>query len=243
MFHFAWIGRNRRAARRRPARAWCPSRHETLEDRRLLSAVPMISEILASAATSALTTRVRDNPADSFRGPAESFDWIELHNPGDEPIDLAGYALTNRPAQEPSWTFPAPTLLAARAYLVVFASGRNVRDPSLDERGFLHADFRLESAGEYLALRAPSGAVIQSFTPTFPPQRAGLSYGWLDNAYRYFEVPTPGGANQQGRLAPLAPVQSSAEHGLYDAPFLVELTAAKGGTADSVPSKTGRSAP
>ena len=51
-------------------------------------------------------------------------DWIEIHNPGDSAINLAGYYLTDDPQLLTKWRFPSVSLPAG-GYLVVFASGKN----------------------------------------------------------------------------------------------------------------------
>ena len=56
---------------------------------------------------------------------------------------------------------------------MVFASNKSTQ-PGVD----LHAGFRLNAGGEFLALVAPDGeTVIDSFAPTFPQQYADISYG------------------------------------------------------------------
>ena len=37
----------------------------------------------------------------------DSVDWIEVTNPTAEPIDLAGYALSDSDKDGPEWTFPS----------------------------------------------------------------------------------------------------------------------------------------
>src|SRR5881296_212626 len=37
-------------------------------------------------------------------------DWIEVHNPGDTVINLAGYYLTDDPQQLTKWAFPSVTV-------------------------------------------------------------------------------------------------------------------------------------
>ena len=90
----------------------------------------------------------------------EYSDWIEIHNPDQQSIDLAGYHLTDDSANLTKWTFPA-TSLAAGGYLVVFASGKN-RTPT---SGALHTNFKLSADGEYLALVAPGDSVLQEIAP------------------------------------------------------------------------------
>ncbi|MEZ5302329.1 MAG: CotH kinase family protein [Verrucomicrobiales bacterium] len=41
----------------------------------------------------------------------------------------------------------------------------------------LHANFQLDSAGEYLALVGPGGVVAAEFAPAFPPQAEDVAYG------------------------------------------------------------------
>ena len=119
-------------------------------------------------------------------------DWIEIHNYGTIPIDLAGWSLTDNSSDLRKWVFPT-RLLAPDAYLIVFASG----DSSTDSAGYLHAAFKLDGAGEYLALVQPDGTTIaRQFSPTFPPQSVNVSYGTRDGVdYGAFTAPTPGVAN------------------------------------------------
>lgn len=128
-------------------------------------------------------------------------DWIEIHNPDDLPVSLAGYSLTDNPADLRRWRFPA-VALDPGAYLVVFASGKDRPDPGAP----LHTNFQLSSAGEYLALVAPDGVtVVSAFAPAFPPQFEDTSFGPGPNgpppAWSYFRTPTPGAPNAPGERA------------------------------------------
>jgi hypothetical protein len=103
----------------------------------------------------------------------EHSDWIEIHNSGNAPVNLLNWSLTDRAGNLRQWRFPAINL-EPEGYLLVFASGKNRRDPA----GELHASFRLSASGEYLALVMPDGATIASeFAPAFPPQAPDVSYG------------------------------------------------------------------
>ena len=125
------------------------------------AATPDISEFMA-----ANMTVLEDEDGDAS-------DWIEIHNPGAELLSLDGWHLTDDPEELDKWSFPAVTLPAG-GYLVVFASGKNRRDPA----GELHASFRLHAAGDYLALVAPDGNTIaREFAPAFPEQQTDFSYG------------------------------------------------------------------
>ena len=99
-------------------------------------------------------------------------DWIEIWNPDPTAVNLAGYGLTDDLALPLKWTFPAVSL-APNSYLVVFGSGKNRAVAGSQ----LHTNFQLSSNGEYLALTAPNGSVLDAFAPTFPKQSDNRSYG------------------------------------------------------------------
>lgn len=100
-------------------------------------------------------------------------DWIEIGNSGTEPIDLGGWHLTDDEINFTKWTFPRPTPLAGGQSLVVFASGKNRRQPGRP----LHTNFALNRSGEFLALVVPDGAIVASRFSPYPPQELDLSYG------------------------------------------------------------------
>ena len=54
-------------------------------------------------------------------------DWIELHNPTNELIDLLGFGLTDDPEDLSKWTFPS-IALEPDDFLVVFASDKDRKD-------------------------------------------------------------------------------------------------------------------
>ncbi len=99
-------------------------------------------------------------------------DWIEIFNPDATAVNLAGYGLTDSAALPQKWVFPSVTLPAG-SYKIVFASSKNRSNPAAN----LHTNFSLSANGEYLALTAPGGAVLQEFAPAFPRQQDNLTYG------------------------------------------------------------------
>ncbi len=122
----------------------------------------VISEFLAS------------NPSGLTDEDGDASDWIELHNRSEAAVNLDGWFLTDTAARLRRWRLPA-TNLASNAYLVLFASGKNRRTPGLP----LHADFKLDADGEYLALTQPDGVTVATeFAPAYPGQYAGISHGW-----------------------------------------------------------------
>jgi hypothetical protein len=153
-------------------------------------------------------------------------DWIELLNRGPEAVDLRGWSLTDDKAEPQKWTFPA-RMLRPGEFLVVFASGKDRRAPTGNDR--FHTNFKLEGSGEYLALFAPDKSVapVSEFAPRFPEQRPNVSYG-LDgsNRWRYFPASTPGGPNNTTPFSEPAPLpRFGVERGVFEAPFALTLTA------------------
>lgn len=104
-------------------------------------------------------------------------DWIEIHNPTTNTVNLAGYFLTDDPERFTKWAFPSVTL-APQGYLVVFASGKNrTSNPAK-----LHTNFQLDGAGDFLALVKPDGVTLADvYAPAFPNQRNDVSYGVSQN--------------------------------------------------------------
>ena len=110
---------------------------ELLEPRLALATTPLITEFMA------------DNGAALLDGNGNSSDWVEIHNPTSQPIDLAGWHLTDDPQNLDKWTFPAApqSVLDPGEYLIVFASEQNV-ETYIDPAEYLHTDFALAADGE-----------------------------------------------------------------------------------------------
>ncbi|WP_016775982.1 lamin tail domain-containing protein [Anaerophaga thermohalophila] len=81
----------------------------------------IISEILASN-----SNMLEDEDGDFS-------DWIELYNPGDDPVNLEGWGLSDDEEEPMKWTFPEVTL-APGEYLIVWASNKN-RKPDIQAPG------------------------------------------------------------------------------------------------------------
>jgi hypothetical protein len=94
------------------------------------------------------------------------WDWIEIYNPGDEAVDLAGYGLTDDDGQPHRWRFPS-VLIQPVGFVVVFASELDLTGPEL------HANFKLNADGERLRLTAPDGRVVDQLDlPSMDPDQS-----------------------------------------------------------------------
>ncbi len=161
-----------------------------------------------------LKTRIRQNIGTAFVGDSLTPDWIELHNPTDQVADLGGFYLTDDLDRPRQWQIPAGTLIPARGYLVVFASGFDITDPRRDERGYLHTSFELDGAGgDDVSLVDATGDVVSAIRNS-PLQSEDVSYG-IDRSgvERFFGVPTPGADNAND--TPPAPDDQYAQHDVH----------------------------
>ncbi|MCA9261748.1 MAG: lamin tail domain-containing protein, partial [Planctomycetales bacterium] len=139
---------------------------ERLEPRQLLAAAPIITEFMAA------------NSSTLADGYGRYADWIELYNAGDASVDLAGWHLTDDPADLAKWQFPSTSqsLLAPGEFLTVFASGDGLPDVA----GNLHANFALAAAGEHLILADASLQIVSEFGRDgleYPAQFDDVSFG------------------------------------------------------------------
>ena len=103
----------------------------------------------------------------------DSEDWIEIFNQSGAAVNLDGWFLTDDATALTKWAFPS-VILNAGGQIVVFASSKDRSDPARE----LHTNFKLTSAGEYLALVRPDGTSVEhDFAPSFPLQVQDVSFG------------------------------------------------------------------
>ena len=182
---------------------------QCLETRLLLAADPVITEWMAR------------NQQSLDDGNGRSSDWIEVFNAGDEAADLTDWFLTDDLETLDRWRFPS-VQIEPKEYLIVFASANDM----IDQNGFIHANFKLSSKGEVLALVRRDGTIVQQVE--FPRQFADVSYGLempdLDQV-GFFSEPTPGAANAIAYTGVTeSRVVASAESGAFADSVRVELS-------------------
>lgn len=177
-------------------------------------AAVVINEVMAS------NTKTLADPQGGYD------DWIELYNAGDTAVELTGMYLTDDPALPRKWRIPAGlpglrggTVISPKGYLIVWADG------DINATG-LHANFKLSADGDEVHLFAADGVtVIDSLV--FGQQTADVSYGRYPDGgqeLRFFGVPTPGRANNEGYFGEVTPLRFSHERGFYGSTFDVTIT-------------------
>lgn len=146
----------------------------------------------------------------------EYYDWVELKNCSDEPVNLADYYLTdslNDPCQFP---LPEETLQPGELY-IVFCSG----DVSLSTSHCTHAPFAISAEGEALYLFSSDGSLSDRMFIHDTPY--GGSYGRLSegSGFYYFDRPSPEKENGEGYRSIAALPEAGVPQGVYN--DIVEL--------------------
>jgi autotransporter-associated beta strand protein len=151
-------------------------------------------------------------------------DWIELYNSGSESVDLVGWSLTDNVDSPRKWYFPLGSTIQAEGYLVVMATGLEIGTDS--GATYLHAEFKLDSEGEYLGLVDNTGAVVSEIGPEYPVQLPLYSYVRdTDGIYRYCDTATPGMINTGLTYSAIAPPTAfSVEGGFHESTISLHLT-------------------
>lgn len=145
-------------------------------------------------------------------GAGEYDDWMEIYNASSNPIDLAGYYLSDDIADPFKWQMPASnaalTTIPANGFLLLWADNDT-------GQGENHLNFKLSADGEAISLRLPDGTTIVDEV-LFGPQNDDVSYGRStdgNTAFQFFVTPSPGVSNNTN-AGPLT------YNALFDIPIL-----------------------
>ena len=140
------------------------------------------------------------------------YDWVELTNISENPVDLGRYALSDDPSDLHKFSLPDVTLQAGES-IVIICSGNT----ALTSNKYTHAPFTVsrEESWVYLSLLSESGCSDYIRIYDVPYQHSvGRTVG--ENGTYYFTKPTPGAANGSGvAFISANPVVKTAE-GVYN---------------------------
>lgn len=171
----------------------------------------LINEFMAS------NSRYAPDPQGQFE------DWIEIYNDSNEPVDLAGFHLTDDLEDLTKWQFPQgqadETTLEPKGFMLIWADG------DVDQVG-LHAGFKLSAEGEELALVGADGATLLD-SVVFDEQYVDVTYGrdpLAENIWRFLAWPTPNQTNMPGYRGTVNAPVFSHERGFYEKPFALAIT-------------------
>lgn len=146
----------------------------------------------------------------------EFYDWVELKNCSDEPVNLSDYYLTDSLNDPCQFQLPELTLQPGELY-IVFCSG----DVSLSTSHCTHAPFAISAEGEALYLFSSDGSLSDRMFIHDTPY--GGSYGRLSegSGFYYFDRPSPEKENGEGYRSIAALPETGVPQGVYN--DIVEL--------------------
>jgi len=187
-------------------------------------AVGMEARCVAADGAPVVINEIMASNSQSAPDPQGQYDdWIELHNPTDTPVDVAGMYLTDNPAVPTKWqvptTDPALTRIEAGGFLLIWADGDT--DP-----GALHAAFGLNAGGDELYLYDVDGVTLIDGIE-YDRQIPDISYGRYPDAvgeWRLMGFPTPRAPNVKVYEGVVPEVTFSHDRGFYEGPFELTLT-------------------
>lgn len=141
----------------------------------------------------------------------EFYDWVELKNCSDAPLNLADYYLTDSLKDPCQFQLPEITLQPDELY-IVFCSG----DSSLTTRHCTHAPFAVSAEGEVLYLFSSDGSLSDRMFIHDTPY--GGSYGRLSDGagFYYFDRPSPEKENSGGYRSIAALPETGVPQGVYN---------------------------
>lgn len=131
------------------------------------------------------------NTADTTDEYGENDDWIEIYNPNNYAVDLAGYFITDDATVPTKYQIPSGTntVISANGFKLIWADNN-------DSQGALHTNFGLSASGEFVGLYGFDTTVVDSLS--FGAQTADESYGRnVDggSVWVVFLTTTPGASN------------------------------------------------
>ena len=197
---------------------------KTYRNRNIIGILTLLLPLVLAAQPVRLNEFMAINNSTITDADGDYSDWIEIFNPTTAAVSLENWSLTDDQNIPRKWLLPVVSI-AADSYLVIFASGKDRRDPAQE----LHTNFKLSGDGEYLTLIDSAGNPVSAFDPAFPAQQPDLSWAYFDGDYFATTIPTPGSANQLGAGQILPPPVFSHPHGFYNSPFEVAITSTVSG--------------
>ena len=140
----------------------------------------------------AITEVMPSNSRYMIQSDGSYYDWVELTNISDAPIDLSGYSLSNDANNLAAFSLPQRTL-APGEQLVVICSAR---DGLVGK--YIHAPFTLSAEECWVYVTDSAGRFSDYLRVTDVPDGYSIGRAAGENGTFYFEQPTPGNPNGTG---------------------------------------------
>ena len=168
----------------------------------------------------------------------EYYDYIELYNPGNLPVNLEGFGLSDDPGKPYQAKLPA-IILQPDEHLLCFAVGDKAVD-SITDTTYVYLGFKISTAGETVLLTTPKETNTMGMNPretvdsvTLPVLGDDISYGRVEDGSWSMSTlsPTPNATNHGSSLALLkAEPGFSHDSGFYLDSFTLSVEVPEGCT-------------
>lgn len=153
-----------------------------------------------------------------FKG--QTSDFIEIENRGESAVNLEGYGLTDNAGNPSKYRFPDITL-QPEEQIVVLASGA---DAELSDASYLVAQFKLNRLGSTIALFNAQDQLLDRYFIGTLPQNVSIGREGGATQTTYFDKPTPGMPNIEGKTGFVSEVLFSQKPGIYSRKIEVALS-------------------
>ena len=129
---------------------------------------------------------VTDNSSLHLGDEEQYYDYIELKNTSNDPLNLLEYYISDDPKDIYKWQLPE-VILQPNDLLLIYASGENKTTNEY------HTNFKLSKSGTYFIISNEEGVISKINVPELDED---IAYGLNDdNEYAFFNVLTPGMSN------------------------------------------------
>lgn len=164
------------------------------------AATPGLANSVAATLPPFPTIWLNELEAENLTGPTDNFGerdpWIELFNPGTNPVSLAGLYLGTNYANPMLWAFPSNAMIPPGQFFLVWADGQ--LQQTTDSAS--HASFRLVSGNGSVSLARFLGNTPQIIDYlNYASLPANYSYGDVPDGQPFYRqsmyLATPGGTN------------------------------------------------
>lgn len=200
---------------------------------RLLSSILLLTAFFAFFSASAQKIFINEilagNAAVREDEKGEFDDWLEIYNAEKSEVNTGGMYLTDNLSHREKWripdTIPYFTTIPANGYMLIWCDDD-------EKQGHLHANFKLNSAGETLYLIAADGKIVVD-SLKYPKQYCDFSYGRLEQnrELSYFLQPSPFQPNGKLKINEVCATPAfSRSSGFYTDTFSVTIDVPAGST-------------
>ena len=120
-------------------------------------------------------------------------DWVELYNPTAAPIDINGWAITDKPANPTKWVIPSSFTIPANGVAIIYCSGR---DELIGTNA--HSNFKItQTKGNEVFMLSDAAGVFQDSIHVLPNQNSHTRGRETDGStvWSVFTTGTPNATN------------------------------------------------